>query len=156
MGVPAPEWCEPLARALQLLGLKRALVVCGEAGTGADGRPLYLDELSTLGTTTLAAFAGTGPVTLSRLSPAELPIAAPGTLKDLVGGDAVQNAAILRRIFTGEETGPKRDAVLLNAGAALFVANQVRSITDGWHRAAEVIDRGDARRKLEALAGASR
>jgi anthranilate phosphoribosyltransferase len=151
MGVPAPEWCGPLARALQLLGLKRALVVCGEAGTGADGRPLYLDELSTLGTTTLAAFEGAGPVTLSQLSPAELPIAAPGTLKDLVGGDAAHNAAVLRRIFTGEETGPKRDAVLLNAGAALHVAGLADSILQGWWKAECLLNDGTAGRKLAEL-----
>jgi len=51
----------------------------------------------------------------------------------------------------GEEKGPKRDAVLLNAGAALFVAGVARSISEGWEQAAEVIDDGRAAAKLLAL-----
>ena len=58
---------------------------------------------------------------------------------------------IIRSILKGEERGPKRDAVLLNAAAALFVANRVRSMTEGWDLAAEIIDSGAAWRKFEQL-----
>jgi anthranilate phosphoribosyltransferase len=75
----------------------------------------------------------------------------PATLADLIGGDRAANALIVRRILNGEERGPKRDAVLLNAGAALFVAGKARTITEGWEMAAELIDSGQAHRKLEAL-----
>ena len=68
------------------------------------------------------------------------------------GGDRQENAAILRRILAGEERGPKRDAVLLNSGAALLVAGRARSITDGWQLAAELIDSGEAGKKLRELA----
>ena len=60
-------------------------------------------------------------------------------------------AEIIRRILHGDERGPKRDAVLLNAGAALFVANQARSIGEGWEVAAKVIDDGRAAAKLQEL-----
>ena len=72
-------------------------------------------------------------------------------LADLRGGDREFNATIVRRILHGEERGPKRDAVLLNAAAALFVADRTRSLTDGWDLAAETIDSGRARAKLAEL-----
>ena len=61
------------------------------------------------------------------------------------------NAAIIRRLLRGEDRGPKRDAVLLNAAAALFVAGRTRSLAEGWELAAEIIDSGKAHAKLLAL-----
>jgi anthranilate phosphoribosyltransferase len=72
-------------------------------------------------------------------------------LADLHGGDREFNAGIIRRILHGEERGAKRDAVLLNAAAALFVADRVRSLAEGWELAAETIDSGKARAKLKEL-----
>jgi anthranilate phosphoribosyltransferase len=77
----------------------------------------------------------------------------PAKLGDLLGSDRQANAEIVRHILHGEERGPKRDAVLLNAGAALFVAGSVRSISDGWELAAQVIDSGKAGAKLRELNG---
>ena len=77
----------------------------------------------------------------------------PATLADLLGGDRAANAEIVRRILHGDERGPKRDAVLLNAGAALFVGGRVRSMSAGWELAAETIDGGQAQAKLRDLAG---
>ena len=74
-------------------------------------------------------------------------------LADLHGGDREYNAAIIRRVLQGEERGPKRDAVLLNAAAALFVADRARSMGEGWELAGETIDSGRARAKLEELQG---
>ena len=65
------------------------------------------------------------------MSPEQFPLQ-PATLADLRGGDQVVNAEIIRRIFRGEERGPKRDAVLLNAAAALFVAGKTKSLAEGW------------------------
>jgi anthranilate phosphoribosyltransferase len=62
------------------------------------------------------------------------------------------NAAIIRRILCGEERGPKRDAVLLNAAAALFVAGKTKSLVAGWELAVEIIDSGKAAGKLAELA----
>ena len=150
LGVPSPEWCEPLALALQRLGVRRGLVVCGRAGSWEDGEPRYLDELSTLGETRVASFQPGSGVALSSLRPADFALQ-PATLSDLAGGDSAQNAQQIRRILTGQERGPQRDAVLLNAGAALFAAGRASSIHEGWLLAQGVIARGDAGRKLDEL-----
>ena len=146
VGVPRPELCEPMARALQTLGVRRGMVVCGEA----DGR--YLDELSTLGASHVAEFYQERGFSTSVLSQENFPLQ-PAVLADLRGGGKQVNAETVRRILCGEERGPKRDAVLLNASAALFVAGQVRSLAEGWQLAAQTIDRGLAREKLAELTG---
>ena len=153
MGVPAPSWCEPLAWALQRLGVRRAMVVCGAAGSLQDGTPRYLDEVSPVGPTTVASFRDHRPVETEIWLPEAFPLQA-ASLDDLRGGDATANARQLRRILAGEERGPQRDAVLLNAAAALLVADRVSSMAEGWARAVAVVDRGDARRKLAELGGA--
>jgi anthranilate phosphoribosyltransferase len=150
LGVPAPEWCEPFARVLQRLGVRRGLVVCGEAGVRADGRPVCLDEISSLGETTLAGFHETGPVRVSRLNPREFPLQA-ARLADLQGGESARNAACLRAVFSGEDRGPKRDAVLLNAAGALYVAGRAASLYDGWVEAAALLEGGAVARKLAEL-----
>ncbi len=150
VGVPRPELCEPLARVLQSLGVRRAMVVCG-AVQNETGALRHLDELSPLGPTTIAEFYQEHAVAGSTLSPGLFPLQ-PATLADLRGGDREVNAAIIRRILRGEERGPKRDAVLLNAAAALFVAGKTKSLIAGWELAAEVIDSGQAAGKLAELA----
>jgi len=144
-GVPRPELCEPMASALQTLGLRRGMVVCGEA----EGR--HLDELSTLGPNHVAEFYQERGFNTSVLTLENFPLH-PATLADLRGGDKFVNAEIIRQILGGKERGPKRDAVLLNAGAALFVAGKVKSVVAGWELAAETIDSGRARLKLAELA----
>ena len=74
------------------------------------------------------------------------------TLADLAGGDAEANAAITRAILKGEDTGPRAEAVLLNAGAALFVAGKAGSISAGWELAQSVIADGRGAAKLAELA----
>lgn len=149
IGVPRPELCEPLALVLQTLGVRRAMVVCGEVTDGSDVHR-YLDEISTLGPTTIAEFYQENALTTSTLSPEHFPLQ-PATLADLRGGDREHNANIIRRILSGQERGPKRDAVLLNAAAALFVAGSVPNLIGGWELAEQVIDSGRAKRKLEEL-----
>jgi anthranilate phosphoribosyltransferase len=145
VGVPRPELCEPMARALQSLGARRGMVVCGLA----DGK--HLDELSTLGANTIAEFYQERGLAVSTLSPGNFPLQ-PATLADLRGGDKIVNAEIIRRILRGDERGPKRDAVLLNAGAALFVVGKTKSLAEGWALAAATIDGGKAGAKLAELA----
>jgi anthranilate phosphoribosyltransferase len=125
------------------------MVVCG-AVPGEDGTVRYLDELSSLGPTTIAEFYQKRALTCSALPPESFPLQ-PAVLADLRGGDREVNAAIIRRILRGDERGPKRDAVLLNAAAALFVADRTRSLTEGWELAAETIDSGRAGAKLAEL-----
>ena len=148
MGVPRPELCEPMARVLQSLGVRRAMVVCGTVP--AAGPAAYLDELSTLGDNTIAEFYQERGFATSTLDPKQFPLQ-PATLADLIGGDRDTNAEIIRQILRGDDSGPKRDAVLLNAGAALFVAGSARSISEGWELAAAVITSGKAQAKLEEL-----
>ena len=150
IGVPRPELCEPVAQVLKTLGVRRGMVVCGKM-PGVNNPPACLDEFSTFGETHLAEFYQERGFHVSTFSPAQMPIQA-GSLNDLVGGDRAVNAEILRRILRGEERGPKRDAVLLNSAAALLVGDRVKSFSEGWELAAELIDSGRAYRKLEALA----
>ncbi len=149
IGVPRPDLCEPLARVLQTVGVRRAMVVCGAVPT-EGGAVRYLDELSPLGPTTIAEFYQERALACSELRPEDFPLQ-PATLADLRGGDRTVNATIVRRVLLGEERGPKRDAVLLNAAAALFVANRTRTMTEGWDLAAETIDTGKAAAKLAEL-----
>lgn len=143
VGVPKPEFTELLARALQLLGSERAWVV-----HGADG----IDEVSTTGYTKISECRG-GSVATFYVHPADFGIskATPGALK---GGDAATNAAIVRRVLRGEG-GPARDVVLLNAGAALFIAGRTASVREGIERATAAVDSGGALRTLDALVRAS-
>jgi len=150
VGVPRPDLCEPLAQVLQSLGVRRAMVVCG-AVRDEIGALRHLDELSPLGPTTIAEFYQEHAVACSTLSPELFPLQ-PAVLADLRGGDREVNAAIIRRILRGEEHGPKRDAVLLNAAAALFVAGKTKSLVAGWNLAAAIIDDGRASAKLTELA----
>ena len=147
--VPVPS----IARTLQALGLRRAMVVCGEvpvALPSGEG-PAYLDELSTLGENTVAEFYQDRGFHTSRWSPSDFPLQK-ASLSDLAGGDAAENAAIIRRLLSGEDRGPHRDAVLLNAAAALMVAGHSRSMVEGWDRAAAVLDSGGGGDLLRRLA----
>jgi len=152
IGVPKPELCEPLAAVLQSIGVHRAMVVCGTV-TDENLEKRFLDEISSLGPTCIAEFYQDKGLTASDLSPETFPIQQ-ATLADLKGGDRELNAEIIRRILRGDERGPKRDAVLLNAAAALFVAGQAKSMLDGWAEAARLIDSGDAWKKFQQVQGA--
>jgi len=151
LGVPRPEMCEPMARVLQSIGVRRAMAVCGAVPDG-DAPPRHMDEISILGETAAAEFFQEHALCVSTLRPSLFPVR-PAALEDLVGGTPSENAAAIRRILGGQETGPKRDAALLNAAAALFVAGKTRSLVEGWDMASETIDSGAARRKLDQLAG---
>ena len=145
IGVPRAELTEPMAKVLQTLGIQRGMVVCGSVG----GKPM--DELSTLGENSIAEFYQDRGFATSTLSPADFQLS-DATLENLAGGDAETNAGLIRSILNGEDKGPKREAVLLNTGAALFVANAADSISAGMDLAAAVIDDGRAADKLAALA----
>jgi len=144
IGVSKGELCEPIARVLQSIGTRRGMVVNGRVGDGA------MDELSTLGENTIAEFYQDRGFTVSRDKPELFPLQ-PATLDDLKGGDAAENAETIRAILSGDDHSPRRDAVLLNAGYALFVSAKTDSALEGWELAASVIDDGLAKRKLEAL-----
>ena len=144
IGVPRAELTEPMAQVLQNLGIRRGMVVSGSVGEK------QMDELSTLGENAIAEFYQDRGFASSTLNPADLQLEK-ATLEDLAGGDAQTNADIIRSILNGETRGPRREAVLLNAGAALFVANKADTISTGMELAAAVIDDGHAASKLASL-----
>jgi anthranilate phosphoribosyltransferase len=130
--VPRPELTELLARSLSLLGSERAWVV-----HGADG----LDELSTTGYTKVSESRGASVQTFLRASRRFRP--GEGTPESLKGGDAAKNAASCDAVLGGE-AGPQRDVVLLNAGAAMFVAGQADTVKAGIAKTSAAIDSGAA------------
>jgi anthranilate phosphoribosyltransferase len=143
VGVPGPELTELLARALLSLGSERAWVV-----HGADG----LDEISTTGYSKVSECRN-GTVSTFYVHPSDfgLPVANGAAL---AGGTTAANAAIALDILKGTR-GPARDVVLLNAGAALFIADRAASVGDGVALAGAAIDRGDALETLNRLAALS-
>ena len=143
VGVPRAEHTELIAQALRLLGAERAWVV-----HGADG----LDEISTTGYTKVSECRD-GAVHTFYVHPADFGVAK-ASVASLRGGDAAENAATIRNVLAGTR-GAARDIVLLNAGAALFVAGAAASIREGMARAAEAIDSRTAARTLDAMARAS-
>jgi anthranilate phosphoribosyltransferase len=151
VGVPRAELCEPLAKVLQSLGVRRGMVVTGKVQSPESKVQSQIDELSTLGENFVAEFYHARGFTASTLSLENFPLQ-PARLADLLGGDKLQNAEIVRGILRGSDRGPKRDAVLLNAGAALFIAGKVKSLAEGWELAGETIDSGAANAKLAELA----
>ena len=146
IGVSVPELTSKLAKVSQMLNVRRVMVVSG--AIGEDGK--FLDELSTLGPSKIAEYYHERAFHASTLDPFEFPISK-HTLEDLRGGDKVENAEHIRRILTSQEKGPRREAVLLNSAAALFVAGRARSIAEGWSIAEEAIDSGKTAAKLKEL-----
>jgi anthranilate phosphoribosyltransferase len=144
LGVPTDELVQPMAEVLANLGLTHALVVHGEDGP---------DEV-TLGGSTLVAEVRDATVTLYRVSPEDFGFARQ-PLAAIRGGDAQENAAILRNVLAGLP-GPHLDVVLLNAGAALYVADRAGSIEAGIALAREAVASGRAMRVLDDYIRASR
>lgn len=137
LGVYDPALTEPMARVLGALGSEAAYVV-----HGADG----LDELSVTGVNRVSALRD-GEVQTFELDPQELGLPA-ATLEDLLGGTPEENAAITHAILSGEDTGPRRDIVLLNAAAALSLEDG--DLQRGLEKARAAISDGGALRTLEA------
>jgi anthranilate phosphoribosyltransferase len=139
VGVYSLDLVEKLAEALSMLGLHRALVV-----HGLDG----LDEITITGKTRIAE-AREGSVRSYEVEPEEFGLTR-ATLHEISGGDAQENAAIIRAVLQGEKS-PRRDVVLLNAAAALVAAGRADHLADAIPFATKSIDSGAAAGKLEAL-----
>ena len=136
IGIARPDYAPVYADALGQLGTEAALVVSGMEG---------LDELSGAGDSLAVAV---GALSFPRhVSPGDAGLPA-HPITAIRGGDAAHNAAALRRLLMGE-TGPYRDAVLLNAAAALMVAGHADTLADGAEEAAEAIDKGLAKALLD-------
>ncbi|MBN2057483.1 MAG: anthranilate phosphoribosyltransferase [Candidatus Saganbacteria bacterium] len=140
LGVFHPDLTEPLAEVLHNLGVQRALVV-----HGLDG----LDEIS-ISERTKVTQLNDGKIDNYLMKPEDFG-AKRGSKEDIIGGSANDNAEIALNILRGEDKSAKREVVLINAAAALLVANRARNIKEGFKLAAEAIDSGEAYAKLEKL-----
>lgn len=137
LGVYDGYLVEPVAKVLSALGVKRGLVVYGQD---------RLDEISASAPTTICEIRD-GFYRTSVIQPEYFGLTR-GTKDEIVGGTAADNAEITRGILNGTITGTKRNIVLLNAGAALYVAKAADSLADGIKLAAELID---SRKALDTL-----
>jgi anthranilate phosphoribosyltransferase len=137
LGVYEKDLVEPLTDVLKNLGVKSALTVYG-----VDG----MDEISVSDKTSVCELKD-GKTMSYEISPEYFGMEK-ASKEDLVGGDAKENARITRAILAGEK-GPKRNAVLLNSAAGLYVAGKVESLRDGVELAEEIIDSGKAQKQLE-------
>jgi anthranilate phosphoribosyltransferase len=139
VGVFSADWLVPYAKALKELGSTRAWIVHGKDG---------LDEMSISGPTQIAIL-DQGTVTNLEITPEDAGLTR-RPLAEIAGGNAAHNAQALRRLFDGEP-GAYRDIVLLNSSAALLVAGRAKDVKEGVGLAAQALDSGAAKAKLEAL-----
>jgi len=140
LGVYDEQWLMPIAHVLRELGATSAWVVHGAGG---------LDELSTTGENKIVVLHKDGTITEMTMSPEDVGLPR-AKMKDLVGGDAAENAKVLLAVLEGAE-GPYRDIVLLNAAAGLVVAGRTKGLGEGVEIAKTAIDAGHAKRALEEL-----
>ncbi len=146
IGVADARYVDRIAQAVRMMGNARNLIVHSEDG---------LDEISTTCTTSVVeVFAGQGFDERYEVTPEQFGLER-ARLGDLAGGDAAENAALLRAVVDGEP-GPRLDIVLLNAGAALYIAEAAGSIAEGVDAARAAVASGAARAKLDALVATSR
>ena len=143
IGIFSPALVRPFAEVLRSLGSKSAFTFHGHQG---------LDELSTTGDNQLSRLHD-GKISELTIGPSTIGVPQ-AKLSDLLGGSPADNAAIARDILGGAK-GPKRDIVVLNTAVALLAAGAAESPQAGAKIAADAIDSGAARKKLEALAAAS-
>ncbi len=139
MGIYDPKLVYPIAEVLNNLGVKRAMVVHGSEG---------IDEFSLSGKNKVA-FLNEGKIEKLEISPEDLGLEK-YSIQEIQGGSAEENKRIILNIFNGE-MGPKRDVVVLNSAAGLYVANKVNSLEEGITYAQEIIDSGKAMKKLEEM-----
>ena len=144
LGVYDPSLAEPLAQVLMKLGVERGMVVYGQD---------RLDEISLSAPTTVCEFGG-GTSRTYALTPEQFGLTR-CQKADLTGGTPGENAAVTRAILSGGERGHKRNTVLLNAGAALYIGGKAADLAGGVKLAGELIDSGKALAALEAVRAAS-
>ncbi|MGN0194486.1 MAG: anthranilate phosphoribosyltransferase [Pseudoramibacter sp.] len=140
LGVYDDYLVEPLAKVMTNLGVKRGMVVYGTD---------KLDEISISAPTHICEFRD-GWYRSTTIKPEDFGLKR-GTKADIKGGDPAENAAILRNILAGKEKGAKRDAAVLNAGAALVIAQKADTLADGVKQAEALIDSGKASAQLDLI-----
>lgn len=138
MGVYDEALVEPLAQVMGKLGVTKGMVVFGKD---------KLDEISMSAETAVCEIKD-GWFHSYTITPEQFGYTR-CSKEDLLGGTPQENAKITRAILTGEEKGPKRQAVCLNAGAALYIAGKTETLEEGVRMAEQIIDSGAAMKKLE-------
>lgn len=138
LGVYDEYLVEPVAKVLSSLGVKRALVVHGQD---------QMDEISASAPTTVCELRE-GFYRTSVIKPEDFGLTR-GRKEDIIGGSPKENARITREVLSGKERGTKRTIVLMNAGAALYIAGKADSIASGVKLASDQIDSGKAMETLE-------
>jgi anthranilate phosphoribosyltransferase len=139
MGVADAALLDRICETLKMLGAKEAMVVHGQG----------MDEISTLGVTEVRRLKD-GEITRMEIDPAEFGFADP-SLDELGSGDAIENAAIIRDVFSGKDKGPRRDIVILNAAAAIIVAGLAEDFNSAIDLAQNAVNNGAASGCLEKL-----
>ncbi|MBR3225582.1 MAG: anthranilate phosphoribosyltransferase [Atopobiaceae bacterium] len=140
LGVYDEYLAEPVAKVLSSLGVRRGFVVYGQD---------RMDEISLSAPTTICELKD-GYYRTFELKPEDVGLTRCAKA-DLLGGTPKQNAQTVRQILDGTERGPKRNAALLNAGCALYVAGRAQDIAEGVNMAADLVDCGTTARVLEAF-----
>lgn len=141
IGVYDPELCGPVAEAAHLLGVRRVMVVNGEDG---------LDEISVCARTRVVEVDESGVRRDYFLSPEEFGISR-RPVEQLRGGTAAENVVTAQAVLSGAGPAAIREAVLLNAGASLYICGLARNIGEGYARAQEALQSGRAAEKLEQI-----
>ncbi len=139
IGVYSESLTEPFAKAMHAMGVERAIIAYGETG---------MDEITTVGKTHISEIKNDTVVSYD-VRPEDFGIAG-ASIEDIKGGKGEENAEITLSILKGEK-GPKRDIVVLNAGAAIYIAGLAETIAEGVKKAQESIDSGAAMNILEQL-----
>lgn len=144
VGVYSPSLTEVIAETMANLDVKRGFVVSGEDN---------MDEFTLTGSSTVSEIKD-GKVETYEITPEQFGLKR-CKIEDLQGGDGTVNAQITKDILSGKERGAKREIVLLNAGAALYIGGKAESIEEGIRIAGETIDSGKAMETLEAMVKAT-
>ncbi|MDY6050735.1 MAG: anthranilate phosphoribosyltransferase [Corynebacterium sp.] len=144
LGVYSEDLVEPLAKVLDRQGVERGIVCFGQD---------VMDEISISAPTTVCEIRN-GYFRVSEITPEQFGLTR-ATKQDIVGGSPEENAAITRAVLAGEDRGPHRDIILLNAGATLFSGEKAESLAEGVALAGEIIDSGAAVTKLDDFIEAS-
>ena len=144
LGVYDKDLAPALAQVLSNLGVTRGVAVCGDDG---------LDEITLTGKTYVNEIRN-GEIISYTITPEQFDLKS-CKLSELIGGTPKENAEITRRILTGEETGPKRDVILMNAGMSLYLGIDGITLAEGIEKAKEMIDSGKAYAKLQEFVKAT-
>lgn len=147
LGISRMNMMEPMINGLKKMGMRHAMVVCGLPTTEA---PAGMDEVSILGPTRVAELGEDGEIKQYEVHPRDFGLST-ARVGEIKGGDAAQNATVLKNTLAGKAAGPVLSLVYLNAAAGLVVGGAAADISDGLGKVEKLINEGAATDKLEQL-----